>query len=157
MNKNQKNLKPKKIISLNKNKAKFELSAGGIIYNPKTDQILLVEDFKNRFTFPKGNNEKGESMVQTAQRETSEETGVKNLQFIAKIGEVRFFYQLKGEFRLKKIVYFLFTTADVETLPQKEEIKSVVWISRNKVTDLIPFKNLLPLWQIAQKLIHPVK
>jgi len=137
-----------------KKKAKFELSAGAVIINPKRGEILMIIDQKDRFSFPKGNNEKGETMIETAKREASEETGVKNLQFIAKLGEVDFFYKLKADFIFKKVAYFLFKTKSTKIKPELEEIKDACWIKTNKVKGKIPFKNLQNIWENAQKLIN---
>lgn len=136
-----------------KKKAKFELSAGGIVYNPKFKKILVIEYHDGRFGLPKGHNEKGETMVETAKRETTEETGVKNLKFIAKIGEIDYFFKLHGEFIFKKVVYFLFTTTNIKTKAQQSEIKKAQFISFEKAEKKLSFKNLLPLLKKSKKLL----
>jgi len=49
--------------------------AGGIILNNKK-QILIVKNFIGNWVLPKGTVEKGESLLQTAKREITEETGL---------------------------------------------------------------------------------
>jgi len=149
----QKKILQKKNNYKSKQKAKFELSAGGIVYNPKLDKVLVIEYQDGRISFPKGHNEKGESMIETAKRETTEETGVKKLQFIAKIGEVTYFFKLHDEFIFKKVVYFLFKTSDIKTKPQLSEIKTARFKTFDEAQNLITFKNLMPLLKKSKKLL----
>lgn len=142
----QKNNKPKQ-------KAKFELSAGGIVYNSKLKKILIIEYHDGRFAFPKGHNENDESMIETAKREIAEETGVKNLKFLAKIGEIDYFFKLHGKFIFKKVVYFLFTTTNIKTQAQQSEIKRAQFVSFETAEKKLSFKNLLPLLKKSKKLL----
>jgi ADP-ribose pyrophosphatase YjhB (NUDIX family) len=144
--------KIKKIKTIPK-KAKFELSAGGIVYNPELKKILVIEAADGRISLPKGHNKKSESMIETAKREIAEETDVKNLEFIAKIGEPTYFFKFKNEFIFKKVVCFLFITNNLKAKPQLSEIKSAQFESISEIKKVITFKNLLPLLDKAEKLI----
>ena len=61
-----------------KARAVREYSAGGIIFrrSEKGLEFLLIQDLKNRWTIAKGHVESGETLEQTALRETAEEAGV---------------------------------------------------------------------------------
>ena len=68
-----------------------EKSAGAIIYRMENDvpQYLLLhytpsnEGKRGQWGFAKGHVEQGENDIQTAKREISEETGIKDLKFIS--------------------------------------------------------------------------
>ncbi len=114
-----------------------ELSAGGVVYNPRLKKILLIKDFGDKWTLPKGWIEKGETEEQAAVREVQEETGIKNLKILAQLGEIEFFYTAthdrdyglkKGERVHKKVIFFLMETEDEKLVPQWE-IKGVEWFS----------------------------
>jgi len=145
MKKKQKKTPPKK--------TKFELSAGGIVYNKNSKKVLIIKDPRGRFSFPKGRVEEREAVLNAAKREVAEETGVKKLEFIAKLGEIKYFYNLKGEFIFKKVVYFFFETTQKKLTIQKEEIKDAFFIGTNQLTKKISFKNILPIIKEAQKII----
>jgi len=134
-------------------KTKFELSCGGVVYNKKIKKILIIKDLNNHFGFPKGKVEKDEPLLSAAKRETYEETGVKKLKFLAKIGEVKYFYKLKGSFIFKKVVYFLFETKQIYLTPQKEEIKKALWANLKEIQDKIKYKNTTSVIEETKKLI----
>jgi len=138
---------------MRKNRAQFELSAGGIVINSKNKKILTIVDQKNRYTFPKGQVEKGEEIQKAAEREIKEETGIKNLRLLEKIGEVEFFYKFKGELIFKKIIYFLFETTASKLKPQREEIKKACWLKPKEFFKKNAFKNIVPIFKKALKLI----
>lgn len=60
-------------------------SAGGILFNPSGD-IVLVQERDGSWSFPKGRIEKGESPMDAAIREIKEETGVRSLYPIRSLG-----------------------------------------------------------------------
>ena len=114
-----------------------EISAGGVVYNPALKKILLIKDFADKWALPKGWIEKGETEEQAALREVSEETGLKNLKILEKLGETEYFYTAthnrdyglkKGERVHKHVIFFLMETLDEKLVPQWE-IKGAEWFS----------------------------
>jgi len=142
---------PKSRYPSGRRKVKFELSAGGLVINLKSGKILVVRDQKNRITFPKGLVEAKEKVINAAVREVKEETGIKNLELVEKLGEVKFLYQFQGKLIFKKIIYFLFKTKDQRIKPQNTEIKDALWLSINEILKNNPFKNLNPIINKAIK------
>ncbi|GFQ96710.1 nudix hydrolase domain-containing protein [Trichonephila clavata] len=68
----------KEIICINKCRLSskcFVLSAGTVTFDQKKDRICLVQNKKGEFFLPKGRKNVGESLEETAIRETYEETG----------------------------------------------------------------------------------
>lgn len=86
-----------------------EFSAGGIIIsNIAGDKcILLVEHLDQTYVFPKGHIKPGETAEQAAQREITEETGLKNFTIGERLGVVSRHSQKKdGSIVLKDIEMF---------------------------------------------------
>lgn len=74
--------------------------------------VAFVRDSVGKMTFPKGHVEKGESIEQTARREVHEETGLKGLRLVRKLGKIQITFEdryvRKGDTIKKDIHYFLF-------------------------------------------------
>ena len=123
--------------------ARLEFSAGGIIVksDPEGLNVLLIKDSYGRWTWPKGKMEKGESPEQTAVREIGEETGLKNIELIDKIGEIKYFYQLKGELIFKTIHLYLFAHSGTEGIKiLHKEIKDAAWFGSSEALKKIEYK-----------------
>ncbi len=138
-----------------------EISAGGVVYNPKLKKILLIKDFGNKWTLPKGWIEKGETAEQAAVREVQEETGVKNLKILAPLGDVEYFYTAthdrdyglkKGERVHKKVIFFLMETADEKLVPQWE-IKGAGWFSPEEALKASGYSNTKKILEKAVGII----
>ncbi|HMP32537.1 MAG TPA: NUDIX domain-containing protein, partial [Saprospiraceae bacterium] len=106
-------------------------AAGGIVVN-EFDEILFI--FRRGFwDLPKGKIDMGESKKQAAVREVEEETGIKELSLIKKIGITRHTFKIKpGSRVLKKSYWYLMTTKKQKLKPQKsEDIVKAEWIDLN--------------------------
>ncbi len=79
-----------------------EVSAGGVLL--KDNEVLLIKNPSDVWTFPKGNIEEGENPEETAIREVFEETGVKG-KIIAPIGKIRYWYMREGKKIRKKVIF----------------------------------------------------
>ena len=108
-------------------------SAGCVVF--KDDSVLLVS-FSKRIGFPKGHVENGESMEETALRETYEETGIKDriLQSkpyvvpSARPGDQRSVYFYKAEY------------VEGALEADGEEVEKAFWVKRECVLDLLSFE-----------------
>lgn len=108
-------------------------SAGCVVF--KDDSVLLVS-FSKRIGFPKGHVEKGESMEETALRETYEETGVKarilqSKPYVvpsARPGDQRSVYFYKAEY------------VEGALKADGEEVEKAFWVKRECVLDLLSFE-----------------
>ena len=107
-------------------------SAGGIIINTKSKKILLVKQYIGNWSFPKGHQEKDEELLDTAQREIFEETGLNNLKVIKTLGS---FDRLSSNTppEEKTIHLFLFETNTKKTRPITTDIKRSKWFKIKKI------------------------
>ena len=109
---------------------KWEFSAGGVVFRKNENgqvEILLIR-VKTRWSFPKGNIERGEPKDQAALREVKEETGV-DAKILDYLGEVDYWYNI-GLTRIHKFVYYyLMEYLSGDVVPQKEEIDEAKFMS----------------------------
>ena len=90
--------------------ARAELAAGGAVLDVDADELLLLHlSEEDRWCFPKGHVEPGESIETAALREIAEETGLANVRLGPEIGQVsyRFYNPRKDVSIVKSVVYFL--------------------------------------------------
>ena len=119
----------------------YECSCGAIVYRIINDQVrfLLIKNKRSaNWGFPKGHMERGENEHETAYREVLEETGIR----------VRFMpeFRYKSEYSIqnrieKKVIIFLATTDDTNTIIQKEEIEEYLWLGFQKAMHSLKFPN----------------
>lgn len=84
-------------------------SAGGVVFkkeNNKTFFLLIKPAETDRWQFPKGLIDKGESAQEAAIREVAEEGGVK-AEVVEKLGTSSYFFVWEGEKIFKTVTYFL--------------------------------------------------
>ena len=92
--------------------------------------ILEQQGAKGDWTFPKGHHEKGESALETALRETKEESGIDNIRVLNKdLIHEEYEITINGEKRLKSNDYFIGSVKDKMVVIQTEEIQSYKWVS----------------------------
>ncbi|WP_059052119.1 NUDIX hydrolase [Paenibacillus senegalimassiliensis] len=106
-----------------------EISAGGVVYRIENNrmQVQLITDRYGKISFPKGKQEAGETVEQTALREILEETGI-----VGKIDELidiipyTYHHPQLGSVD-KEVHYYLVKWQSGALCPQLEEIRSVSW------------------------------
>ena len=89
-----------------------ETSAGAVIFTENEERLFLLLGYPSgHWDFVKGKMEAGESALQTAIRETYEETGIKDLEFLDGFEEsIRYDFKFRGELIHKKVVFYLAKT-----------------------------------------------
>ncbi len=136
---------------------KWEFSAGGVVYRRNDEgklEILLIR-VKNRWSFPKGNIEKGEPKDQAALREVKEETGV-DAEIIEYLGEVDYWYSM-GLTRIHKFVYYYlmkYTGGDI--VPQKEEIDEAKFVPFEEVENLLTYPTDKEIFERAKRVLKKI-
>lgn len=114
-------------------------AAGGLV--ERSDDKFLFIYRNNRWDLPKGGIEKKELIIEAAQREVKEETGLADLIVINKIGETYHIFKKGKNFRLKRTYWFkMKSDYQGELFPQEEEgITSAEWINKKRIPEI--FKN----------------
>lgn len=110
-----------------------EKSCGAIVFrdelaeNGKSQKkVLMIKQLhSNRFSFPKGRVESGESERETAQREVLEETSVA-IRITESFRQTVSYSPRPGV--QKQVVYFVASTETTDVSPQAGEISEVKWV-----------------------------
>ena len=123
--------------------AEKQFAAGGVVVR-KTEggiEALLIKDGYGHWTWPKGHMEEGEKPWETALREISEETGLKDVEIIEEIGKQQYYFTLKGTKIFKTVFIFLVEASGDEKLKiQTEEISDARWFSPDGALETIEYK-----------------
>jgi len=126
-----------------------EYSAGAIIFRKEEGKkfYLLLHYKSGHWEFPKGHIEKGEEETETAERETEEETGIKNIIFIKGFREpIKYFFRVKNRTIFKTVIFYLAKTKTKRIRLSKEHI-GFKWLDYKGAKKQLTFKN-------AQKIIE---
>ena len=112
-------------------------AAGGLV--ERSDGKILFIYRNNRWDLPKGGVEKKELIIEAAQREVKEETGLADLIVINKIGETYHIFKNGKNFRLKRTYWFkMKSDYQGELFPQEEEgIISAEWINKKRIPEIL--------------------
>ena len=127
----------KKLWEIFTKKFPIKDAAGGLVHR-SDDQLLFIYR-KYRWDLPKGGIEKNELIIEAAQREVKEETGLADLIVIKKIGETFHLFNNGKNYRLKRTYWFeMKSDYKGDLFPQEEEgITSVEWISKKRIPEIL--------------------
>jgi len=114
-----------------------ESSAGIVVNNGKV--VLAYQTINPSWSFPKGHVDKDETPLETAKREVYEETGIKDLNFVKKLGT--YVREVKGRSDIKKrMIIFLFTTKQDKIKPIDQDNPECKWFKINDVPDKLLYE-----------------
>lgn len=133
-----------------------ETSAGGVVFRKTTEgiRILLIKDPYRRWGLPKGHVDNGESLVQAANREVTEETGLGDLFHRGSLGSIDWRFRL-GKKRIHKYChFFLFEAPTGSPCPQAAEgILACRWFTYADALNTISYENAKHVLRQAGSLI----
>ncbi|MFI3306941.1 MAG: NUDIX domain-containing protein [Mycoplasmatota bacterium] len=127
---------------------KTEKSCGTFIVDGQ--KVLIIKQKRlGDYGFPKGHMEAGESEMQTALRETKEETNVD----VEIISDKRYLISYpKDDGILKEVVYFFAKAVNKDFLKmQEKEISEILWVDVEEVEKILSYENIKGLWLSAKK------
>ena len=133
----------------------IEKSSGAIIFRKQGNNIfyLLLRYELGHWDFPKGHIEKGETLEETAIRETKEETGISDLKFIKGFKEwFKYFFKYKGK-NIMKIVTFFLAETKTEKIKLSFEHIGYKWLSYEKALDQLTFDNAKDILKKANEFL----
>ena len=146
-------------MDIKKFKIFHEISAGGVVISKKrgvTQVLIIHRNQMNDWTLPKGHQDKGESLQETAIREVKEETSILALpqKYLGK-----FTYKVIDKKRniiyFRTVHWFLMNCQDREIKKkQDKEISQVFWKSfSQKMFQSLTYQNDRDILEKAQKII----
>ncbi len=111
-------------------------AGGGLVLNP-FGKILLIYR-RNVWDLPKGKQDPGETLAQTALREVREETGLADLKLVEKLGNGYHCYMMSKQRTLKRTRwYMMHTQTPSQLILQKEEgIQDAAWFDPREIPKL---------------------
>jgi len=120
-----------------------EVSAGIILYNDLNGrkEFLVLKYPGGHWDFVKGKIENSEEPKQTAIRETKEETGIIDVEFIDGFyEEISYTFYVKNEEIGKKVIFYLGKTKSTDVLLSHEHI-DFVWLDFDDAIEKITYDN----------------
>ena len=120
-----------------------EKSAGIVLFRniPNKNEFLLLNYPQGHWDFIKGKVEQNETLHETAIRETKEETGISNIEFIDGFEEfVEYDFRFKNEDIHKKVIFFLAKTSE-KKIQLSHEHNDFVWLGYNDALKKTTFEN----------------
>jgi 8-oxo-dGTP pyrophosphatase MutT (NUDIX family) len=120
-----------------------ERSAGGVVVRD-ADVLVIVPtrraaDGSRVLGLPKGHIDKGESELQAAAREVREEAGVE-VELLAELGEVRYWYSRDGRAVPKSVVFFLFRYLAGDPADHDDEVEDAHWMPLARAQERLTYK-----------------
>jgi 8-oxo-dGTP pyrophosphatase MutT (NUDIX family) len=109
-------------------------SAGGVVVNSEGKVIIVKQEGKS-WSLPKGHIEEGETDLEASKREIYEESGVKQLELIKKLGS----YERRGitdPSEIKTITVFLFKTSEKILNPIDPENPEAMWVNKEEAANI---------------------
>ncbi len=133
-------------------KNKFKNKAGCIVMrkNDQTEVLLIYRKDYDDWTFPKGHVEQGETLPETAARETKEETGY-SVDIQKKIDNIIYQHQRDGTtFTCDTHYYLAEPQSHEEGVVPNEEVDEIQWLPLSKAKQKLTYDN-------NKKLLNSIK
>ena len=137
-----------------------EYSAGGVVLRPGVDPpecIVIVPTRRAKggervLALPKGHPEGDESGADAALREIREETGIE-ARLVAKLGDVRYWYQRDGKRIAKVVSFFLFEHVSGDPGGDPFEVEEARWMPLEEASRALSYKGEREMVSLA--MVHP--
>lgn len=127
-------------------------AAGGVVENPQGHFLMIFK--YNKWDFPKGKVDTGETIHEAAVREVTEETGIRHPVITGKLPVVYHMYLSEQGWILKKTYWFRMNVSGVNRpIPETQEgIQQARWLAQEDVKDIYD-KTYLSLQPIVKILM----
>ena len=130
-------------------------SAGIVLFRnvSNKNEFLLLNYPQGHWDFVKGKVEEDETPHETALRETKEETGISDIEFIDGFEEsVEYDFRFKKEDIHKKVIFFLAKT-DEKNIKLSHEHNDYIWLEYNDALKKTTFENAKNVLTKANKFL----
>ena len=121
---------------------KEEVSAGVILFNDLDKRRFLLLNYPSKhWDFVKGKMEKDETSHETAIRETKEETGISDVEFIDGFEEeIEYYFYAENQEIHKKVIFFLGKTQTTEIVLSHEHL-DFIWLEFDNALSKTTYEN----------------
>ena len=121
---------------------KEEVSAGIILFNDLEKRRFLLLNYPSKhWDFVKGKMEKNETPHETAIRETKEETGISDVEFIDGFEEeIEYYFYADNQEIHKKVIFFIGKTDTTEITLSHEHL-DFIWLEFDNALNKITYEN----------------
>ena len=121
---------------------KEEVSAGIILFNDEDERKFLLLNYPSKhWDFVKGKMEKGETPHETAIRETKEETGISDVEFIDGFEEeIEYYFYAENQEIHKKVIFFLGKTQTTKIVLSHEHL-DFIWLEFHNALSKTTYEN----------------
>ena len=133
-----------------------ETSAGIVLFRniSNENEFLLLNYPQGHWDFIKGKMEKNETPRETALRETKEETGISDIEFIDGFEEsVEYNFRFNNENIHKKVIFLLAKTETLETVILSHEHNDYLWLAYNDALKKTTYGNAKNVLSKANELL----
>ena len=133
---------------------KEEISAGIILFNKVNGKFLLLNYPSKHWDFVKGKMEEGETFHETALRETNEETGIKDVEFLDGFKEeIEYYFRADNQDIHKKVIFFLGKTETTNIILSHEHL-DFIWLDFDNALNKITYENAKNLLRKSEKFLE---
>ena len=121
---------------------KEEISAGIILFNENDERKFLLLNYPSKhWDFVKGKMEEGETYHETALRETNEETGISDVEFVDGFKEeIEYYFYADNQEIHKRVIFFLGKTKTEEITLSHEHL-NYIWLEFDNALDKTTYAN----------------
>jgi len=121
---------------------KEEVSAGIILFNESENRKFLLLNYPSKhWDFVKGKMENGETTHETAVRETKEETGISDVEFLDGFEEeIEYYFRAENQNIHKKVIFFLGKTKTLDIILSHEHL-DFIWLDYDNALNKITYDN----------------
>ena len=133
---------------------KEEISAGIILFsNDKKRKYLLLNYPSKHWDFVKGKMEEGETFHETALRETNEETGIKDVEFLDGFKEeIEYYFRADNQDIHKRVIFFLGKTETTNIILSHEHL-DFIWLDFDNALNKITYENARNLLRRSEEFL----
>ena len=133
---------------------KEEVSAGVILFNELDGKFLLLNYPSKHWDFVKGKMERGETPRKTAIRETNEETGISDVDFLDGFEEeIEYYFYADNQEIHKKVIFFLGKTKTLDIILSHEHL-DFNWLNYEDALKKITYKNAKDLLKKSKEFLN---
>jgi 8-oxo-dGTP pyrophosphatase MutT (NUDIX family) len=143
---------------VSKRRPEIEVSAGGVVYRREPSgavRYLLIRDPYAHWGLPKGHLEDDETPAEAALRETTEETGLEQLQIKGPIRVIDWHFRFRGRSIHKYCHFFLMESPDGDCAPQHAEgITDFRWLPLDEALATLSYDNARGVLKRAGEMVR---